>query len=71
MKIATIQEIEAQGWSLNPGRYVGVGKEADGDFDFLQRFGELTEEFQMLSSNASDLADRILTNTAYLLTEDD
>ena len=23
-KVATIKEIEAQGWSLNPGRYVGV-----------------------------------------------
>ena len=23
-KAATIKEIEAQGWSLNPGRYVGV-----------------------------------------------
>jgi type I restriction-modification system DNA methylase subunit len=23
-KVATIEEIEAQGWSLNPGRYVGV-----------------------------------------------
>ena len=33
-KVATIDEIEAQGWSLNPGRYVGVaaGEEDDGDF---------------------------------------
>jgi type I restriction enzyme M protein len=33
-KIATLDEIEAQGWSLNPGRYVGVAerKEAE-DFD--------------------------------------
>ncbi len=23
-KVATLAEIEAQGWSLNPGRYVGV-----------------------------------------------
>ena len=30
-KAATIKEIEAQGWSLNPGRYVGVapGEEVD------------------------------------------
>jgi type I restriction enzyme M protein len=26
-KAATLKEIEAQGWSLNPGRYVGVGRE--------------------------------------------
>jgi type I restriction enzyme M protein len=25
-KVATLAEIEAQGWSLNPGRYVGVGR---------------------------------------------
>ena len=25
-KDATINEIEAQGWSLNPGRYVGVAE---------------------------------------------
>ncbi len=25
-KIGTIAEIEAQGWSLNPGRYVGVAE---------------------------------------------
>ena len=28
-KVATLNEIEAQGWSLNPGRYVGV-TEQDG-----------------------------------------
>ena len=26
-KVATIEEIESQGWSLNPGRYVGVADE--------------------------------------------
>src|SRR5205823_3631419 len=27
-KIATLADIEAQGWSLNPGRYVGVAERA-------------------------------------------
>ena len=27
-KVATLAEIEAQGWSLNPGRYVGVAERA-------------------------------------------
>ena len=33
-KVATLAEIEAQGWSLNPGRYVGTAaaEEDDGDF---------------------------------------
>jgi type I restriction enzyme M protein len=33
-KVATLAEIEAQGWSLNPGRYVGVAERAADDFDF-------------------------------------
>jgi type I restriction enzyme M protein len=39
-KIATLDEIEAQGWSLNPGRYVGVAqrKEAE-DFDESRTVG--------------------------------
>jgi type I restriction enzyme M protein len=30
-KVATLAEIVAQGWSLNPGRYVGVGARAQSD----------------------------------------
>jgi type I restriction enzyme M protein len=49
-KVATLKEIEAQGWSLNPGRYVGV-KEQDGDsFDFAERLGELNEELETLNA---------------------
>ena len=32
-KVATIDEIEAQGWSLNPGRYVGVAAGVPEDFE--------------------------------------
>jgi type I restriction enzyme M protein len=32
-KVATLDEIEAQGWSLNPGRYVGVAERAADDFE--------------------------------------
>jgi type I restriction enzyme M protein len=59
-KIATIAEIEAHGWSLNPGRYVGVADGDDDDLDFAERFGELTEEFQALKIAADDLAQRIV-----------
>ena len=45
-KVATVDEIESHGWSLNPGRYVGVADGDDDDFDFAERFGELNEEFQ-------------------------
>ena len=44
-KKATLKEIEAQGWSLNPGRYVGVapGEEVS-DGDFKEKLGTLNEE---------------------------
>jgi len=44
-KAATLKEIEAQGWSLNPGRYVGVAPgEAVSDEDFKEQLEELNEE---------------------------
>lgn len=33
-KVATLDDIEAQGWSLNPGRYVGVAEKVVEDSDF-------------------------------------
>lgn len=69
-KVTTVEEIEAQGWSLNPGRYVGVGGEKADDFEFGERFGELTEEFRVLSVEASHLQQRILENSALVLNED-
>lgn len=37
-KVATLKEIEAQGWSLNPGRYVGVAPgETVSDEDFKEQ----------------------------------
>ena len=41
-KAATLKEIEAQGWSLNPGRYVGVAPGEDvSDEDFKAQFEAL------------------------------
>jgi type I restriction enzyme M protein len=51
-RLATIEEIEAQGWSLNPGRYVGVAAGAEEDGDFTTRLAELHEEFTTLSDEA-------------------
>ena len=33
-KVATIEEIEKQGWSLNSGRYVGVSDNAEEEYVF-------------------------------------
>ena len=66
-KFATVEEIEAQGWSLNPGRYVGVATQETEDFDWTQRFGELNEELEVLNTEAHQLEDRIAENVAKIL----
>ncbi len=63
-KVATVAEIEAQGWSLNPGRYVGVSERAAEDFDFLERFEELNEELEVLNAEGRELEQRIAANIA-------
>jgi type I restriction enzyme M protein len=66
-KVATLTEIEAQGWSLNPGRYVGVAEGAPDDFDFKERLEELNEELEKLNNEAQDLESRIIENINQLI----
>jgi type I restriction enzyme M protein len=66
-KVATRTEIEAQGWSLNPGRYVGVAAREDDDFDFAQRMTELHETLDTLNAEAHELEARISKNIRMLL----
>ncbi len=65
--MATITEIAAQGWSLNPGRYVGVTEQAADTFDFRERLESLYEEYETLTTEAHDLEERISANVAALL----
>lgn len=66
-KVATIAEIETQGWSLNPGRYVGVDEQTTDDFDFTERFTQLNEELAILNAEAHQLEERIAENVAKIL----
>ena len=66
-KVATLAEIEAQGWSLNPGRYVGVIAREEDDFDFKERLEELNEKLEVLNAEAQELEERIAENVAKLL----
>ncbi|MEW6584959.1 MAG: class I SAM-dependent DNA methyltransferase [Nitrospirota bacterium] len=66
-KVATLKEIEAQGWSLNPGRYVGVAEGEADDFDFKERLEELNEELETLNVEARELEERISENCQKLL----
>lgn len=54
-KVTTRAEIEAQGWSLNPGRYTGSAAAEEGDEDFVAKLEELYEEFTLLSNEADNL----------------
>jgi type I restriction enzyme M protein len=67
-KSATLAEIEAQGWSLNPGRYVGVAPGEDvSDEDFKKLFETLNEELQTLNAQARTLEQTIAANVAEIL----
>jgi type I restriction enzyme M protein len=67
-KAATRKEIEAQGWSLNPGRYVGVAAGVEvTNADFMEQFEELTEEFETLNGEARTLEERITENAAKIM----
>ncbi|GEJ55945.1 type I restriction-modification system subunit M [Anaeromyxobacter diazotrophicus] len=67
-KVASVKEIEAQGWSLNPGRYVGVapGEEVT-DEDFKAQFEALNEELETLTAEARKLEETIAKNAAEIL----
>ena len=50
-KAASLKEIGAQEFSLNPGRYVGAtAREAEAE-DFSEKLEELQEEFEKLERN--------------------
>ncbi|HEV3076589.1 MAG TPA: class I SAM-dependent DNA methyltransferase [Thermoanaerobaculia bacterium] len=67
-KAATLAEIEAQGWSLNPGRYVGVAPgENVSDEDFMAQFEALNEELEGLTAEARKLERAIRINVAKVL----
>ena len=66
-KVATIENIEAQGWSLNPGRYVGVAAREAEAFDFVERLGELNEELEVLKTKVHQLEERISKNVTMIL----
>ena len=67
-KVATLKEIKAQGWSLNPGRYVGVTPGADvSDEDFKTQFEILNEELENLNPQAGTLERTIAANASGIL----
>jgi len=64
-KAVSIKEIEAQGWSLNPGRYVGTKLEEFDEEDFWEAFTALNSELSQLNEQAQQFERAIEEN--YLL----
>lgn len=66
-KVATLDEVRKQGYSLNPGRYVGVAEREADNFEFSERLREMNEELETLNTEARELDKRIAENVAKLL----
>lgn len=66
-KVATLADIEAQGWSLNPGRYVGVIDRKADSFDFGERLGALAEELVVLNVESQELDEQIVRSMTSIL----
>lgn len=66
-KASSRNEIKAQDWSLNPGRYVGVaaGQKQD-DSEFREKLEALQKELEELNAEAAQLQARIAQNVAEL-----
>jgi type I restriction enzyme M protein len=67
-KVAPRSDIEGHGWSLSPGRYVGVAPgQAHNDDEFKEKLETLQEELEELNAEAAQLQARIAQNVAELL----
>ncbi len=67
-KVASKAEIIEQGYSLNPGRYVGVAEgEHEHDEDFAAKLETLQQELEVLNTRAHELENDIAINTAKVL----
>ncbi len=63
VKLVNRAEIEANDWSLTPGRYVGVApEEEDEDFDFREALRDIHTELEDLNAEAASLAATIKKN---------
>ena len=66
-KMATLKEIEANDYSLNPGRYVEIIEKEMSDVDFDERMKELMDEFTGLTTEAHKLEKKITNDWKTIL----
>lgn len=68
-KVASISEVVAAGYSLNPGRYVGTVETEVSHEDFASSMRELQDEFDKLTKEAHVLEKSIMDNFKKLFKE--
>ena len=66
-KVASIEDIQARDYTLNPGRYVGVKEDEIDDLDFVADFEKLTEDLALLNAEAHELEELIEANSQEIL----
>lgn len=66
-KVATIEEIEKNGWSLNPGRYAGIEDNKNDEGDFRENIQKLNSELQSLTKEAHILEKTVSDNLQKIL----
>lgn len=66
-KVTSIDEISNQGFSLNPGRYVGIPENADEDLDYFETLNELYNNLLNLNSESGKLEKSIISNLEILI----
>ena len=71
-KLATMEDIKEQDYSLNPGRYVGVVIEEDGktEEEFIEEMLVMNEELKQLSGKACKLEKVINHNLVQITGEE-
>ncbi|MCD6381430.1 MAG: N-6 DNA methylase [Candidatus Aenigmarchaeota archaeon] len=66
-KVATIEEVAGQGYSLNAGRYVGVADKEEEEYDYKERLEEYHKDLMDLNKESDELMDRIDKNLTELI----
>lgn len=71
-KLATLEEVKEQDYSLNPGRYVGVVIEEDGktEEEFIEELLSMNDELSRLNDEARKLEAVIAHNVLQMAGEE-
>ncbi|QTR50957.1 type I restriction-modification system subunit M [Candidatus Thiothrix anitrata] len=68
-KLASVEEVREQDYSLNAGRYVGVVIEEDGktEEEFLAELAAMNEELKLLTAQSEEISEKINLNINSLI----